>query len=297
MARLSAVAAVLGRVARIRRGWAGGLIGILSLACVRSLHATSSFDCLIEPAETVELGTAVGGVLDRVYVKRGERVSRGQLLAALDSRAEQAAAALARYKSQLAGPTELAQAKIEFSKRKFDRRRDMAADKLLPQQDSDDAEAELRQAQADLKTAQENREVARLEYLQQQSQLALRVVKSPFNGVVVDQMIWPGETVEPGATKHAILKLARLDPLRVRVILPMQAFGQFAPGMSAAVVPEIQPDKNYVAKVSSVDPAIDAASGTFVVFLDLPNPRFDVPSGVKCRATFGSTRSQHPSSP
>lgn len=297
MARLSAGSAVLGRVARIRWGFARGLLGILSLACVRSLHATSSFDCLIEPAETVELGTAVGGVLDRVYVKRGEKVARGQLLAALDSRAEQAAAALARYKSQLAGPTELAQAKIEFSTRKFDRRRDMAADKLLPQQDSDDAEAELRQAQADLKTAQENREVARLEYLQQQSQLALRAVKSPFNGVVVDQMIWPGETVEPGATKHAILKLARLDPLRVRVILPMQAFGQFAPGMSAAVVPEIQPDKNYTAKVSSVDPAIDAASGTFVVFLDLPNPRFDMPSGVKCRATFGSTRSHHQASP
>ena len=217
---------------------------------------------------------------------------RGQLLASLDARAEEAAAALALYKSKLVGPTELAQAKIEFSSRKYQRRRDMAADKLLPQQDSDDAEAELRQAQADLKTAQENREAARLEYLQQQSQLALRKVKSPFNGVVVDQMIWPGETVEPGATKHAILKLARLDPLRVRVVMPMQAFGRFARGMSATVVPEIQPDKRYNASVSSVDPTIDAASGTFVVFMDLPNPRFDTPSGVKCQATFSVAQSR-----
>jgi RND family efflux transporter MFP subunit len=214
--------AVLGRAAMIS-GLAQGLVGVLSLACAQPLCATS-FECLIEPAETVELGTAVSGVLDHVYVKRGERVTHGQLLAALDSRAEKAATALALYKSRLAGPTELAQAKIEFSTRKFQRRRDMAADKLLSQQDSDDAEAELRQAQGELKTAQENREIARLDYLQQQSQLALRIVKSPFNGVVVDQMIWPGETVEPGATKHAILKLARLDPLRVRVILPMQAF-------------------------------------------------------------------------
>jgi RND family efflux transporter MFP subunit len=277
-------------------GLAQGLVGVLSLACAQPLCATS-FECLIEPAETVELGTAVSGVLDHVYVKRGERVTHGQLLAALDSRAEKAATALALYKSRLAGPTELAQAKIEFSTRKFQRRRDMAADKLLSQQDSDDAEAELRQAQGELKTAQENREIARLDYLQQQSQLALRIVKSPFNGVVVDQMIWPGETVEPGATKHAILKLARLDPLRVRVILPMQAFGQFTPGMSATIVPEIQPDKSYAAKISSVDPTIDAASGTFVVFLDLPNRQFDTPSGVKCRATFIGIHPKHQPSP
>ncbi|KRE89049.1 hypothetical protein ASG87_05760 [Frateuria sp. Soil773] len=261
------------------------------LACVQPLCAATSHDCLIEPAETVELGTAAGGVLDRVFVRRGDRVKQGQPLATLDTRAELAAAALAHYRSELAGPTEQAQAKIEFSKRKFARRKDMAAEKLMSQQDSDDAEAELRQAQADLKVAKENREVARLEYQQAQAQLALRTVRSPFDGIVVDQMIWPGETVEPGATKHAILKLARLDPLRVRVVMPMQAFGQFEKGMAATIVSEIQPDKPYAARVSSVDPTIDAASGTFVVFLDLPNPKFDTPSGVKCRATFGSAHS------
>jgi RND family efflux transporter MFP subunit len=271
-----------------------GLVAVPLLAAAQQLHAASSYSCLIEPAEAVELGTAVSGVLDRVYVARGERVKQGQLLATLDSRAEQAATALALYKSRLAGPTELAQAKIEFATRKFQRRRDMAADKLLSQQDSDDAEAELKQAQGELKTAQENREIARLDYLHQQSQLALRVVKSPFNGVVVDQMIWPGETVEPGATKHAILKLARLDPLRVRVILPMQDFGKFTPGMDATIVPEILPDKSYGARISSVDPTIDAASGTFVVFLDMPNRRLDMPSGVKCQATFNGNPPSKP---
>lgn len=294
MARVSATGAVLVCAAG-RRGLAGGLASLLLFACAAPLHAASpmSYDCLIEPAETVELGTAVGGVLSHVYARRGERIKDGQILAVLDSRAEQASANLARYKSRLTGPAELAEAKIEFSKRKFERRKDMAAEKLLAQQDSDDAESELRQAQADLKVAQENRKVAQLEYEQQQAQLALRTIRSPFDGVVVDQMIWPGETVEPGAAKHAILKLARLDPLHVRVVMPMQAFGQFTAGMTAAIAPEIQPGKRYTARIASIDPTIDAASGTFVVLLDLPNPRFDTPSGVKCRATFGAT---HPPS-
>lgn len=261
----------------------------LPLALVSGIAAaadTNTYDCLIEPTQMVELGAPVSGLIDRVLVKRGDRVMRNQVLASLESHAEQAAADLAHYKSQLAGPAQQAQSKIEFSQRKFSRRRDMAAEKLMSKQDSDDAEAELKQAQAELVTAKENREVAHLEYVQQSSQLALRTIRSPFDGVVVDQMMWPGEIFEPGSTKHAILKIAQLNPLRVRVVMPMRAFGQPAPGMEASIAPEIQPGRNYVAKITSVDRIIDAASGTFVVFMDLPNPKLDVPSGVKCKASL-----------
>lgn len=254
------------------------------------VHATASYACLIEPAQTVELGMPVGGVLERVLVKRGDRVKRGQVLASLESHTEIAATELARYKSQMSGPIQLAQSKIEFAQRKYERRSHMAAEKLMSKQDSDDAEAEFKQAQAELKVAQENREVAKLEYVKQKSELDLRTLHSPFDGVVVDQMMWPGETVEPGATKHAILKLAQLDPLRVRVVMPMQSFGQPQRGMPVAVTTELQPGKAYDAKVSNVDRIIDAASGTFVVFLDLPNPRLDLPSGVKCQAVFGHAK-------
>ncbi|HET7329336.1 efflux RND transporter periplasmic adaptor subunit [Dyella sp.] len=251
-----------------------------------SQAANDAYECLIEPAQMVELGAPVSGLIDKVLVKRGDRVSRGQVLASLDSHAEQAAADLAHYKSQLVGPTQLAQSKIEFSQRKFERRRDMAAEKLMSRQDSDDAESELKQAQAELVTAKENREQARLEFVQQSAQLNLRTLRSPFDGVVVDQMMWPGEIFEPSSTKHAILKLAQINPLHVRVVMPMRAFGEASPGMSATIVPEILQNQHYAAKVTGVDRIIDAASGTFVVFIDLPNPKFDLPSGVKCKATL-----------
>lgn len=264
-----------------------GAIASIVSTHVSALPAAAGYDCLIEPMQTVELGAPVAGLIDRVLVKRGDRVTHGQVLASLESHAEQAASDLARYKSQLAGPSQLAQSKIEFSQRKYNRRRDMAAEKLMSRQDSDDAEGELKQAQAELLVAKENREVAHLEYVQQSSQLNLRTIRSPFDGVVVDQMMWPGEIFEPGATKHAIVKLAQLNPLLIRVVMPMRAFGEAAIGMTANVVPEIQPGKHYTAKVVSVDRIIDAASGTFVVFMDLPNPGLDVPSGVKCKASLG----------
>lgn len=283
---------------RPRRAWIGlerrffrSLLQVLCFSIAvgstpPSYAGADTYDCLIEPTQTVELGAPVSGLIERVLVKRGDRVARHQVLATLESHAEQAAADLAHYKSQLAGPTQQAQSKVEFSQRKFTRRREMAAEQLMSKQDSDDAEAELKQAQAELVTAKENREVARLEYVQQSSQLALRTIRSPFDGVVVDQMMWPGEIFEPGATKHAVLKVAQLNPLRVRVVMPLRAFGEPAAGMEASIAPEIPAGSHYSAKVASVDRMVDAASGTFVVFMDLPNPKLDIPSGVKCKATL-----------
>lgn len=252
------------------------------------MRAATSYDCLIEPTQTVEVGMSVGGILDRVMVKRGDLVRRNQVLASLQSRVETAAVELARYKAQMSGQIELAQSKIAFAKRKFERLDHMASERLMSRQDSDDAEAQFKQAQAELKVAEENREVARLEYVRQNDDLSMRTLRSPFDGVVVDQMMWPGETVEPGASKHAILKLAQLDPLRIRVVMPMQAFGKPRRGMPVTVTTEVQPGMTYQAKVSGIDRLIDAASGTFVVFLDLPNPDLKMPSGMKCRAQFAN---------
>ncbi|MDR6641192.1 RND family efflux transporter MFP subunit [Luteibacter sp. 1214] len=275
-----------GRTWRLACAVSAAVAVALPLRAAPATPPGPSYDCLIEPAQTVELGTPVTGMVEKVLVQRGDRVRRGQVLAVLESHAEQAAADLAHYKSQLTGPSQMAEAKIEFADRKYARRRDMAAEKLMSAQDRDDAEAELRTAKAELQTAKENREVSRLEYNQQSAQLALRTVRSPFDGVVVDQMIWPGETVEPGATKHAILKVARVDPLRVRVVMPMRAFGEPKIGGTVRVTSEVQPGKPYTAKVANIDRVIDAASGSFVVLLDLSNSALDLPSGVKCKAQF-----------
>lgn len=244
------------------------------------------FDCLIEPAQTIEVASPVTGLLDRVQVKRGDRVAKGQVVALLESRAEQAAAESARFKSEQLGPTQMAESKIEFSQRKFNRRREMVAEKLMASQERDDAEAELKLAESELQVAKENRQIARIEFQQQSSLVNLRTIRSPFDGVVVDQMAYPGEVVEPGGNKKAILKLAQLDPLRVHVILPKNVFGRASVGMAVDVSPEIPTKSSYVAKVKSIDRLIDAASGTFVIYLEMANPRLDIPAGVKCKATF-----------
>jgi len=268
------------------------IVGASWLACVPAWSA--SFDCLIEPTQAIDVGSPVAGLLDKVYVRRGDRVAAGQVLATLESQAEQAAAELARYKSQASGPTMTAESKIEFSKRKFQRRMQMAAEKLMSTQERDDAEAEYKLAEAELQVAKENKEVAHIEHKQQSGLLALRTIRSPFDGVVADQLLYPGEVVEPTGNKKTILKLAQLDPLRVHVILPMAAFRKVSLGMTAQVYPEMPIGGSYSAKVKIVDKLIDAASGTFAAFLEMRNPRLSIPVGVKCKAEFPITLEARP---
>jgi RND family efflux transporter MFP subunit len=245
-----------------------------------------AFDCLIEPAQTVELASPITGVLDRVTVKRGDRISKGQVLAVLESQAEQAAVELARFKSEQVGPLQLAERKVDFSRRKFERLKVMTADNLMPAQEGEDAESEYQLAEAELTATKENREQARIELRQQSSLLNLRTLRSPFNGVVVDQKAFAGEVVEPSGEKKYILKLAQLHPLRVQVILPKHLFGKVAAGASAEVVPELPALGKLPARIKTIDHVIDAASGTFVAFLEMPNPKLAIPAGMKCKATF-----------
>lgn len=259
---------------------------LLVAAFMYSTCMAAEFDCLIEPAQMVEVGSSVTGRIDRAYVKRGDWVKKMQTLATLESDAERAASELAKFKSQQVGPTRMAESKMEFSKKKLKRRQEMASQKLMALQDSEDTEAEFRLSESELQVAKENRQIAHLELQQQNSLLNLRTIKSPVDGVVVDQGVFQGEVFELGSNKKYIFKVAEMNPLRVHVILPKNVFGELKHGMSANVTPEIPQGSHYSAKVNMVDRLIDAASGTFVVFLEMPNPKLEIPAGVKCKVVF-----------
>jgi RND family efflux transporter MFP subunit len=246
----------------------------------------ASFECLIEPTQTVDISSPVIGLLAKVNVRRGDIVHKGEVIATLESTAETISTSLAHFKSEMTAPTITAESKVDFAKRKLERRQEMFEQNFMSAQERDEAESEFKLAQAELKLAQENKEVAKLEWQQQSSMLNLRTIRSPFDGVVVNQLIFPGEVVEPSGQKKAILKLAQLNPLRVYVILPMSVFGQVKTGMKVDVKPELPVGGQYPGNVLIIDRIVDAASGSFGVFLEIANPKLTVPAGVKCKAEF-----------
>ncbi len=249
-------------------------------------HSACAFECLVEPMQHVEIRSPIIGTLEDITVHRGDRVKKGQVIVTLESRAERASADLAKYKSNLQGPTQAATAKLEYAKRKAERRHQMQKENLMSMQDSEDAEGDMKTAEAELLVARENKEVARLESEEQNGLLSRRTILSPFDGVVADQLLYPGEVVDPNDPKKPILKLVQIDPLRVHVILPRAVFGKIRKGMTGEITPEAPATASVKGTVRIVDAVVDAASGTFGAFLEVPNPKLEVPAGLRCTASF-----------
>ena len=54
------------------------------------------FDCIVEPSKTVDVRAASEGLIEKIWVDRGDRVKAGQVLVTLDSGVERAATEAAR---------------------------------------------------------------------------------------------------------------------------------------------------------------------------------------------------------
>ncbi len=263
------------------------LVGIA--LCLPMLALAAGYECLLEPSQVVELRTSVEGLIEKVHVQRADRIRKGQVLVELDSRAERAAVEAARYRSEMQGQIVTAKSRIAFAEKKFARAEELQREKMVSAQAADEAKAELLLAQAELQVAQEGRELARIEYQRAVAQLALRTLNGPFDGVVVDRMLNPGDLAESGTGRKAVLKLAQIDPLHVDVVLPGALFGQVVAGDRMAIRLQ-RPGARQLAKVKFVDRVIDAASGTFVARLELPNREGKIPSGGRCQADFDPPR-------
>jgi membrane fusion protein, multidrug efflux system len=213
------------------------------------------FEGLIEPREVVNFGSQVPGILEKVMVERGDRVEVGQVLARLKSGVEAAA-------------LRTAEAKVDFGQRKSHRNEELTRKKLISVHEKDEIETEL--------------QLARLMVSEAKEQLELRVIRSTVKGVVVKRTGSPGGYVG----EEAFLTVAQIDPLNVELVIPVQYIGAIKEGMKAKVLPDEPVGGEYEARVVVVDKVVDAASGTFGVRLELPNPQLKLPAGMKCRVVF-----------
>lgn len=259
-----------------------GLVLALAAAELGAAEPGLEFECLIEPNMMIEVSSPVDGVIDSIEVDKADVVKAGQVLAQLEASVQRAQVEQARARAAMDGEIRAAQENVKFTQRKLKRINDLYSSQAVAPQQKDEVETEARLASMDLRKAKEDKRLAELELQKAIEALNQRTVRSPIEGVVVQRFLSPGESVKD----KPIVSIAQIDPLRVEVILPAKEFGAIDLGMQAEVRPETSGGKAYPATVTIVDKVIDAASGTFGVRLELPNPEYALPGGLNCRVTF-----------
>lgn len=242
--------------------------------------AAQPLGCLFEPDRTADIGSPVIGIIDSVTVDRGAFVRKGQVLATLRSDVERATVKVAHTRAQAEADVKTAEANLKLAKVTQKRGEDLVSQKYISQQALDKSIAETAIAEQKLVLAKEQLEVWDSELGLARAQLGQRSIHAPFDGIVADRFVSPGERVE----EKPLFKIAKIDPLRVEMVVPVALYGLISKDMMLTVTPELPNAQPLHAKVVLVDKLVDGASNTFRLRAEIPNKELIIPSGVRCKA-------------
>ena len=231
----------------------------------------------------LKLASQVAGVLKDVLVDRGDFVHKGQKIAQLESDVEEANVALAQARANNDAAPKGKKARMDFLQRKRDRLEELRTSGSTSLSSFDEADSDYKTAVQDLRDAEFNLEIAKLDYKRSVNVLAQRTITSPIDGVVVERSLGPGEYAYEQAP---IVTVAQINPLNVEVYLPVALYPQVKKGMAASVRPDQPVGGKYAASIEVIDQVFDSRSGTFGIRLNLPNPDSVLPASLRCKLDF-----------
>jgi membrane fusion protein (multidrug efflux system) len=207
----------------------------------------------LEAEADADVIARVGGEVERVLVEEGDQVREGQLLAVLDGR-------------QLR--LEAAQARAQFAKTERDYHRQLE----LHEKGLVSAGA-FEGLKFDLDNLRATYELAEL-------QLSYTGIRAPFAGLVAARFVKVGQNV-PQGTKT--FRITDPTPLKASVFVPERELVRLAPGQNAVAQIDALAGRTFPARVTLVSPAIDPATATFKVTLELDDSRGVLKPGMFAR--------------
>jgi RND family efflux transporter MFP subunit len=220
------------------------------------------------------------GYVARWLADIGDRVKAGQTLAVIESpevdrELNQARASLAQ-----------AQANLELARVTAERWKALGLQNAVARQDIDQKNADFEARRADVDAAKAN--VERLEQLK-----GFETVAAPFDGVISARNVDIGTLVNAGSGPE-LFHLAQSDTLRAYLNVPQRYVPDIAVGVLADVEIAEFPQEHFSGKVARFAGALDAASRTLQVEVEIPNHDGRLFAGMFCEIRLHLTKAHPP---
>lgn len=269
----------------IRLGLLSLVSGLLisTTAAGEGTFADDGFPCIIQPYDVVSLPSNIGGILSKKNVALGDRVREGQVLAEIDSRLERVQNKIARAYAENKQAVLSAESVLRLRQDRVDRLTKLVEANANSSSELDEANSSLELAMQELELRKFEREIRALELQMSDIRLDHHRVVSPMDGVVTEELLSVGQYVDQSTPLY---KIARINPLKVRSILPVEYYERVKKGGAAYVVPEEPFATIYVGEVKATDWVFEAASGTFSTEIALINENYAIPVGHRCHVYF-----------
>ncbi|MDX2227536.1 MAG: efflux RND transporter periplasmic adaptor subunit [Verrucomicrobiae bacterium] len=215
----------------------------------------------LQPTEFVDVGVQVSGILQKIFVKMGDRVQKGQLLAEIDptvlaARVEQDTANLKNLRAQL----DSRQASLTLARQKLDRNRRLIELDAVSQETLQQTESELLKAQADIEALKAQIESAEGTIRASQANLSYTKIYAPMDGTVVNLFAKEGQTLNANQTTPNLIRLAVLEMMTVNAKVSEADIQKITPGMRAYFTTLGDSEKRYYGNVSRVDPTPESTN-------------------------------------
>ena len=190
--------------------------------------------------ETLTLSTPLSGKIDNVKVETGDMVKQGQLLATLDARLHQAEVKRAR--------SILSRNKLTFEEalRSYERAKELYDRTVLSTTDFQQtelqhavAEANYHQSQADLTKARTNLEYTR--------------IVAPVDGMIIERLVHPGETINNELQVQPMLRLAKTDDMLARAWLPAKDIQKLSIGQEIELKIQEMTLKSKITSIGAIN--------------------------------------------
>lgn len=220
-----------------------------------------------------EVGTPVAARVTRLRVNAGDTVSRGQVLADLTS--PELATQRAEYLA--------ARARLTLAEAALERKRSLAAEKIAPVREVQEAESSVGEARAAVRAARAAMAAFGVEPPSDENEEAASssfTLVSPVSGSVIERSAVIGQMLDPASPAFRIGNLATLW-------LTVHAFERDAvrlePGVMARVSFPALPGQDFTGTVASVGRQVESESRTVPVRIDVKN------SGNRLRPGMSAT--------
>jgi RND family efflux transporter MFP subunit len=202
----------------------------------------------------------------------GDHVTNGQVLAEIDT------PELDQQLAQARAELDQANANLALAKVTADRWTDLLKTASVSEQETVEKTADYTLKKADVEAAQAN--VKRLEDLKNFDH-----VTAPFDGTVTARNTDIGQLIAADSGPE-LFRMAQTDPLRIYVRVPQPFIHAIAPGQKAALTFTELPGRIFEAKITRTAGAVDPASRTLQVELQVPNPRGEILAGSYAQVRF-----------
>lgn len=240
------------------------------------------------PDQQVAVYARVQGYLEAIPVDRGSSAQAGDVLAKIS--VPELEKQLAKEQADLAvgGPSIVRdEAALTWRKAIWDRLEKAAASvrDLVNQEALDDARGRFEAAKAELELTKARELGMRATVEKTQAMIDFATIRAPFDGVVTERWVDPGDLIQPGSTK--LLHFMQVDPVRIRIHVPESDVPSVRPESRAKITFDELSGKTFEAQVSRLFWALNRNTKTMAVEIDIKNPDRVLRPGMFARVEVG----------